>query len=103
MKKHGLINDLKKLDSFNQFIEQHSPRNEYNIAQSFSGEINMMDNSVLAELKVKRNSSGNSIGLKESSSDYQFPFQRRARSISPPKIQQKNEAIGKAMSPKHSN
>lgn len=25
MKKHGLINDLKKLDSFNKFIEKHSP------------------------------------------------------------------------------
>ena len=25
MQRHGLINDLKKLDSFNKFIEQHSP------------------------------------------------------------------------------
>jgi hypothetical protein len=25
MEKHGLANDLKKLDSFNQFIERHSP------------------------------------------------------------------------------
>lgn len=26
MKKYGLTNDLKKLDSFNQFIENNSPR-----------------------------------------------------------------------------
>jgi hypothetical protein len=26
MLKHGLMNDLKKLDSFNKFVEQHSPK-----------------------------------------------------------------------------
>jgi len=26
MKKHGLINDLKKLDSFTHFFDKHSPQ-----------------------------------------------------------------------------
>jgi hypothetical protein len=35
MQKHGLINDLKKLDSFNKFIEQHSSNQEKQNSVSF--------------------------------------------------------------------
>ena len=39
MKKHGLLNDLKKLDSFNQFIEKHSPVQSRQNSCSYLGDM----------------------------------------------------------------
>lgn len=38
MRRHGLTNDLKKLDSFNQFIEKHSPKQSRQNSCSYIGD-----------------------------------------------------------------
>ena len=38
MRKHGLVHDLKKLDSFNQFIEKHSPKQSRQHSCSYIGD-----------------------------------------------------------------
>ena len=57
MKKLGLIEDLKKLDSFTKFMDT-SPWAGGN-AQSFSGEITIMESSIAPDYNsFKRSTSG---------------------------------------------
>ncbi|CDW72225.1 UNKNOWN [Stylonychia lemnae] len=133
MKKHGLMNDLKKLDSFNQFIEKHSPQQTRQnscsyIGDNFGGDgsCDSLRSPYIQQAKFKRAGSGDLVHnnnltnsnfslsnfqkLEDTQQDnsknqtgFQFPFQRRARSNSPPKqvivqnvIQQK---LNECMSP----
>jgi hypothetical protein len=65
MRKHGLLNDLKKLDSFNQFIEKHSPVQSRQNSCSYLGDMYGGDGSCdsfkspsIQETKFKRAGSG---------------------------------------------
>eukprot|EP00347_Sterkiella_histriomuscorum_P008840 403343537 len=118
MKKHGLIHDLKKLDSFNQFIEKHSPKQSRQNSCSYIGDNLGGEGSYdsfrapyIQNAKFKRAGSGDliynpnlnssnlelpqvqrfddnkkiEVGSSNQAIGFQFPFQRRARSNSPPK------------------
>lgn len=89
MAKHGLLKDLNNLNSFNDFCKQSPLKHQKSLDQRYHSPNPSI--SIIPSTQFKL----------ISSKAYSFPFQRRARSASPPKDPEINSKIASSFSPQH--
>ena len=133
MAKHGLLNDLNNLNSFNAFCKQSPLRHQRSLDYCYQSTNSSLypkiqdgkhmktctQHQVNFNTRTGFNGSPNSIlsqfspeGVMQNKQEvwetadsknggYSFPFQRRARSASPPKDPEVKEKIASTLSPRH--
>jgi len=115
MAKHGLLKDLNNLNSFNAFCKQSPLRHQRSLDycyQSTNSSLYPNNGRDLQHMKTctqhnfspevtNQNLNAMSGTVDSNGTGYAFPFQRRARSASPPKDPEVNEKIAATLSPRH--